>query len=274
VPAEASAAADAQANFRLAWMEPPADHDHELKPEELAVRGLPTVIGRYDDGLPFLLERSIDRGTVVFCTTGLQSSWNTLTLSRAVVVLDRMTRTLIGRTLAIRNFDTSGAVLLPLRPQGSGTYLQLVRPGDRHEALGVDALGDDKYAVVLRNLSERGVYRVVARQAETDAATGQVAEKVLWETPLAVGGPEQESELAALPRDEAAASVDAAHVRMLGREETISVEGATVGGRNLWKWLLIAVLVGLVGELAAILFLRPSPARLPGNPALAAGGGA
>jgi hypothetical protein len=238
-------------------MEPPADRDHERKPEDLAAESAATVIGRFDDGTPFLVERSIDRGTVVFCATGLQSSWNTLTRSRAVIVLDRTARSLLGRTLPVRNFDTSAVVLLPLRPQGAGTYLQLVRPGDRHEALGVDALGDDKYAVVLRNLSERGVYRVVARQAETDAATGQVAEKVVWETPLAVGGPEQESELAALPREEATAAVDAAHVRLLDRDDPISVEGATVGGRNLWKWLLLAVLIGLVGELAAIKFLRP-----------------
>jgi hypothetical protein len=182
-------------------------------------------------------------------------------------VLDRVARSLLGRTLPARNFDTSSAVLLPLRPQGAGTYLQLVRPGDRHEALGVDALGDDKYAVVLRNLSERGVYRVVARQAETDAATGQVVEKVVWETPLAVGGPEQESELASLPREEATAAVDAAHVRLLGRDDSISVEGATVGGRNLWKWLMIAVLVGLIGEMAAVKFLRPM-----GRAAGAAGG--
>jgi hypothetical protein len=44
----------------------------------------------------------------------------------------------------------------------------------------------------------------------------------------------------------------------LGRDETLSVEGATVGGRNLWKWILIAVLVGLVGELAAVKLLRPA----------------
>jgi hypothetical protein len=267
--AEPATPADALANFRLAWMEPPADRDHERKPEDLAAQMAPAVIGRFDDGLPFLVERSIDRGTVVFCATGLQSAWNTLTLSRAVIVLDRVARALLGRTLPMRNFDTSATVLLPLRPQGSGTYLQLVRPGDRHEALGVDALGDDKYAVVLRNLSERGVYRVVARQAETDAAGGQVTEKVVWETPLAVGGPEQESELASLPRDEATSAVDAAHVRLLGRDDPILVEGATVGGRNLWKWLLIAVLVGLIAELAAVKFLRPM-----GRPAGAAAGGA
>jgi hypothetical protein len=133
-----------------------------------------------------------------------------------------------------------------------------VRPGDRHEALAVDALGDDKYAVVLRDLSERGVYRVAARQAEADAAGGQVTEKLVWETPLAVGGPEQESELASLAREDAARAVDPAHVRLLGRDDVLSVEGATVGGRNLWKWILIAVLVGLIGELAAVKLLRPS----------------
>jgi hypothetical protein len=77
---------------------------------------------------------------------------------------------------------------------------------------------------------------------------------------LAVGGPEQESELASLAREQVEAAAGTAHVRLLGRDDPISVEGATVGGRNLWKWLLIAVLAGLVGALAVIRFLRPGGA--------------
>ena len=91
----------------MSWVEPAADRDHELPPAELAERSVPSVVGRYDDGLPFLVERRIDRGTVVFCSTGLQSEWNTLALSRAVIVLDRLSRELLGRTLPRRNFDTT-----------------------------------------------------------------------------------------------------------------------------------------------------------------------
>ncbi|MGC3972282.1 MAG: hypothetical protein QM775_34565 [Pirellulales bacterium] len=71
----------------------------DLKPEEEAQAGKPRVIGRYDNGLAFLVERQIGRGTVLFCTTGIQSDWNTLAMSRAVVVLDRIVRAMVERTL-------------------------------------------------------------------------------------------------------------------------------------------------------------------------------
>lgn len=251
--------------LRLTWPEPAADHDHELRPEQLAERETPIVVGRLDNGLPLLIERRIERGTVVFCSTSLQGDWNTLALSRAVVVLDRLARSLLERTLPRRNFDTAEPALVAMRPPASGTYLQLLRPGDRSEPLTVDALGDDKYAVVLRDLAERGVYRIVARETEPGAAqsnpsgnASDVAEKTLWEIPLAVAGPPTESQLEAMKRDDALAGVDTAQVRWLGRREEIGVAGAGVSGQYLWKWLMVAVLVGLLVELALIRWLRPT----------------
>jgi hypothetical protein len=255
---------------RLTWPEPPADQDQNRTPEELAARTAPTVIGRLDSGtvaaggtpgpgIPLFIERNVGRGTILFCSTGLQSSWSTLTLSRAVIVLDRAVRTLLERTLPQRNFDTSQTALLPLRPPGSGTYLQLIRPGDRREPIVVDALGEDKYAVVLRDLAARGVYRIVAQQTDT-GTSGDVSEKTLWELPLAVTGPEPESHLASLAPDAAIPGIEAAHVRRLSRSEDLSVAGATVSGRNLWKWLMLLVLICLLAELAVIRFVRP-PAR-------------
>jgi hypothetical protein len=226
-----------------------------LKPEELAERSAAKVIGRFDNGLPFLVERRIDRGLVMFCSTPLQSA--PLTQVRAVVVLDRLLRDLLGGTLPRRNFDTTEPILLPMRPPGSGTYLQLVHPGDRTEAVAVDALGEDKYALVLRNVVERGVYRVVARQAEADAS-GQAVERVVAEMPLAVNGPELESQLTPVEQAAAMTGVDAARVRWLARDESIRVEGATVSGRNLWKWLMAFVLGGLILELAILRWMRPT----------------
>jgi len=249
---------------RLTWPEPPADLDHDRTAEELAARTVPTVIGRLDNGTPLLIERNVGRGTILFCSTGLQSSWSTLTMSRAVIVLDRAVRSLLERTLPQRNFDTSQTALVPLRPLGSGTYLQLVRPGDQgdvREPIVVDALGEDKYAVVLRDLSRRGVYRIIAQQTDT-ASSGDVSEKTLWDIPLAVAGPEQESRLESLPPDAPLPGLEMAHVRRLSRSEELSVAGATVSGQNLWKWLMLAVLVCLLTELAVIRFVRPASRTL------------
>ena len=76
--------------------------------------------------------------------------------------------------------------------------------------------------------------------------------------PIAVAGPEAESRLAALPRDDAMAGVDTARVRWLGHHEEIGTAGATVRGQYLWQWLMAAVLVGLLLELAIIRWMRPS----------------
>lgn len=243
--------------LRLGWMEPEADLRHTLKPEEEAALGRPTVIGRYDNGLPLFVERRIGRGNVLFCTTGIQSPWNTLAMSRAVVLLDRAVRSMLEQTLPRRNFATTEPVMLPLRPPAGGSYLQLVHPDGRHEPVMIDALGEDQYALVLRDLPERGTYRITAREADA-AAEGAVTEKTLWTLPIAVAGPEAESRLAALPRDDAMAGVDTARVRWLGHHEEIGTAGATVRGQYLWKWLMAAVLVGLLLELALIRWMRPS----------------
>lgn len=258
--------------LRLPWIDPPADRDHERSPEELAKRSVPQVIGRYVGGLPFLVERRIDRGTVVFCSTALQTSWSTLALSRAVVVMDRLARELLERTLPRTNFDTSEPVLIPTRMTGSGTYFQLVRPGDRREPLVVDALGDDKYALVLRNLSERGTYKIVAQQAELgsgDAANNAaVAERVISTLPLAVNGPEVESHLAGIEREQALGEDPPADVRWVGLGEELNVAGASVRGQNLWKYLMLAALGCLLAELAILRFMRPAPLVVAtGNPA-------
>jgi hypothetical protein len=249
--------------LRLPWIEPPADRDHERTPEELAKRSAPQVIGRFVGGLPFLVERKIDRGTVMFCSTGMQSSWSTLALSRAIVVLDRMSRDLIERTLPRTNFDTTEPVLVPTRVGGSGTYFQLVRPGDRREPLVVDALGDDKYALVLRNLADRGTYKIVAQQAELGGgdsnSSNTVAEKTLWTLPLAVNGPESESHLAGIEKDAALGEKEIADVRWVSTGEEINVAGASVRGQNLWKWLMLAALLCLLAELAILKFMRPAP---------------
>ena len=48
-------------------------------PQELAERSKPRVLGTYTNGVPFLVERPIGRGRVLFLSTGVFRDWNTLT---------------------------------------------------------------------------------------------------------------------------------------------------------------------------------------------------
>jgi hypothetical protein len=200
------------------------------------------VIGRYDNGLSFS-SNGASAGSVLFL-----HHWHPVALEHAGHVGQMCCSIEPSARCSIKHyrdaiFATTEPVMLPLRPPAGGSYLQLVHPDGRHEPVMVDALGEDQYALVLRDLPERGTYRITAREADA-AAEGSVTEKTLWTLPIAVAGPEAESRLAALPRDDAMAGVDAARVRWLGHNEEIGTAGATVRGQYLWKWLMAAVLVG------------------------------
>ena len=54
----------------------------------------PSVLARFDleDRPPFLVSRKIGRGEVIFCSSGLLSSWNTLPKTNAVLIFDRILR--------------------------------------------------------------------------------------------------------------------------------------------------------------------------------------
>src|SRR5690606_16417033 len=64
----------------------------------------PRVHARFSNGLPFLVERRIGEGRVVLVASGVFSSpsgqgWNTLPLTDAMLVFDRLLRSMIESTL-------------------------------------------------------------------------------------------------------------------------------------------------------------------------------
>jgi hypothetical protein len=92
-----------------------------LEPRILACYDLP---GR----LPFLVSRRIGRGEVMFCSTGLLSSWTTLPKTNAVLIFDRILRGMIESTLPRHNFPPSERMTLPLPQFDQGLLVKLVRP--------------------------------------------------------------------------------------------------------------------------------------------------
>jgi hypothetical protein len=274
----------------LAWTPPGDDGATRSSASEQARAELPRVLARYDHGAPFLVERDIGRGRVVLMTTGIDAQWNTLATTNAVLLLDRICREMIDRTLEERNIADADQFTLPVADHERGWEYFLRRPGGDvadalavdalavdalgADALGGDALGSDRAGVTARGLTRRGVYWIEARQPPDDLPAGRSATS--WQVPLVANGPAEESDLTVL--DEAAwrSLVGDAPWSWIGPEGMPTIDGATTGGRDLWKWPMAAVLLLLLVELAVLAWAGRSLGRRPGArlPARAEGGAA
>lgn len=238
--------------------------DEDAKPEAIARREQPQVLASYSNGAPFLVERRVGRGDIFFVSTGVLSGWNNLTKTNAVVLLDRLLRGMLARTLPRHNYGTGERVVIPVPLADRRAEFSLARPGGTSEGVFVDAVGPESFAILLRNLTQRGTYRLLAEKiSESSSATGSDSAKRsagsirahadrLWQLELAVNGPVDESELKTIGEIELKERLGDAPVRWLARGEPIRLEGAAVRGQEFWKWLMAAALVCLLLELAIL----------------------
>ena len=248
----------------LLWGNAETASDDDAKPDAVARREQPQVLASYSNGAPFLVERRVGRGDIFFVSTGVLSGWNNLTKTNAVVLLDRLLRGMLARTLPRRNYGTGERVVVPVPLADRRAEFSLARPGGTSEGVFVDAIGPENFAIHLRNLTQRGNYRLLAeRIAESTASTGtdpanraaggpRAHADRLWQIEMAVNGPADESELKAIGEVELRERLGDAPVRWLARGEPIRLEGATVRGQEFWKWLMAAALLCLLLELAIL----------------------
>ena len=83
----------------------------------------------YEGRSPYLVSRRIGRGEVIFAASGLASSWNTLATTNAVVMFDRILRSLTQATLPRRNFSALEKLAVPLPSEDHNLAVVLGRPG-------------------------------------------------------------------------------------------------------------------------------------------------
>ncbi len=106
----------------------------EASPQDIAAFEQPRVRARFSNGLPYLVERNVGRGRVVFVSSGVYtghdwSGWNTLSNTSAMLVFDRLLRGMIESTLPPRNVTTTDQVQFPVEPGLRRNRFALVRPG-------------------------------------------------------------------------------------------------------------------------------------------------
>jgi hypothetical protein len=267
----------------LLWARDQAESGLDDSPEKVAARQKPRILASFSNGVPFLVERRIGRGEVGFVSSGLYTGWNNLMRTNAVLVLDRLLRGELSRTLPRRNFETQDHAVFPIDPADRQNEFSLERPDGNPESLFVDAVGADRYAITLRHLTQRGHYRLAAdRPAESAPRIGaeSLARPVdgvrrapsnrAWQIDLAVNGPTEESELQTITEEDLRGRLAGAPVRWVNRGEAIGLEGAAVRGQEFWKWLMAAALACLVLELTVLAMSHLSTRATPANSETAA----
>jgi len=237
--------------------------------DEAAAR--PVVVAAFDNGLPFLVSRRIGRGEVVWAATGMFSNWNTLPKTNGMLLLDRLLRGMIAATLPPRTFDTVATIALPVAAADRRADVTVRAPDGTVEALGVEALGGDRFGVTLRDACRRGIYTITAAARPTTGGPPDAAEAPLWRMPVAVNGPAEESQPALLDAAGFAQAVGGdPRFRWVGPSDPIGLAAARVSGQQSWWWLLLAALACLAAETAVLAW--PYRERTAAAPTPAAAG--
>jgi hypothetical protein len=215
--------------------------EEQLSPEDLAQRARPQVLARYNDDSPMLVRRQWGMGQVLLITTSLSRDWTTLhELPQSAWLMDHVARCLLSETLTSRNVSSEKGLILPVALAERGARFLLIDPQGKQRALSVDALGGDRYGIGLNDLTQRGVYHVKAARNDGE---GRGDGTLLWEIPLAVSGPAEESLLAPSQKGRTGGKtfVDAS-------AQAYSVAPMRLEGVDFWKWLIGLMLALLLAE--------------------------
>jgi hypothetical protein len=267
-------------NRWLLWDSPKVAQDADQVPveadeyqrwlEATSAASLPRVLARFTDPdhTAYLVDRSIGRGHVVFVSSGLLSTWNTVAQTNAMVLFDRLLRSMIESTLPLRNFESPQQIALPLVTSDRDVAVSLTRPSREQlpQPLDVGFIRRDQLGVTVDHPLQRGLYRVAARKR--DDTTGRTDEDPDWELAVTVNGPPDESDLRPLSDAQQAELAEHPRLTVLAEGEPISLAGAQTRGQDSWWWLILAVLFLLACEVAVlvlpILFARrAAPAAAP-----------
>lgn len=268
----------------LAWRtETPASATATVNSDVTAAA--PRVLARFTNGSPFLIERRIGQGDVLFIATSLRSGWNTWPSSYTMFLADRLMRRRIERTIAVRNVSTDRDVSISVDANDVGQTFDITRPDGSTSPQEVEALSADAYGITIGSLAARGFYRVArqdilaptdgAKDAASDAtnSANDARSNLPSRTPpiiLAANGPAEESRLARVDRERLtneATGIGA--FRWISSAELVSIEGASVRGQNLWWWLVATVAACLVIEMTTLAWpmiratATPTAAKFP-----------
>jgi len=234
-----------------------ADLDEvELDAEQRINRTVPRVMGRYTNGHIFGIKRRIGKGRVVMLSTGVFPLWNNIAADYGVLLFDNVLREMLAAGMPQRTLDTPNELLVPVDPADADADFLVHMPGEEDPVTyRPRALDEYRYGFIIRDVARRGVYRIerVPREGESTADATTLS--------LAVNGPSQESDLITVGQERLTTSLGDADVKLVDVGEQITLEGTTVLGYDMWRWLLWIAIICLAAEMV---FLA-APKLLEGN---------
>ena len=220
--------------------------------DEGEVASAPRITARFTNGSPFLIERQLGRGKVLFLASGIAREWNTLAATPAVVVLDRLCRRLIEETLDRRNVSTNDSLSVLIPAAFRGDLCRMIKPDGTPEPLAVSALGPRQWGVEIGALPRQGEYRL---QWLDGATAPQAGGRAALATPraemrFAAGSPAEESDLQYL---------DQAALQEAFGKAIASVTGEPADrpqSPGPWRYLILAGVLFLMAESLFLAFPR------------------
>lgn len=206
------------------------------------------VLARFNDpaATPFAVERSIGAGKVVFLASGLTSDWNTLPRSNAVLLLDRLARSLIAETIAPTNWPAQADLAVPLPTNFRDADLVVRGPTPSQPAAELPTTSDSSLHVHFPAL-RRGIYELQRRPAH-DTADAAAGGKLV----CAVNGNASESDLTAAADQHWAALSRVVDFQVMTGGAELSFADAWDTGYELWWWLIVVVMLLLAAELVVL----------------------
>jgi len=226
----------------LNWTNPLARHYSEFSVEQLVARNRPQPLGRYQSGEPFLVQRRMGQGHIMFLTSGVFPEWNNIALDAGVLIMDRILRHLLVRSLPERTLETRNEMVIPVPPRHQHARHMLQWPHqDASASTAVEVLGQQKYGVVIRGASHRGFYELArGNESESKQATVML---------LGFNGPSSESNIQLLDVEELQLALVSDKIRWVEPGQSITLQGTTYLGSGTWKWLMYLVLFVLLIEM-------------------------
>lgn len=220
-----------------------------------------SVVASFESGEPFLVEQTLGRGVVIMAATSANSDWSDLPLRAAFLPLvQQLVTHAAARSTPPLTVWSGEPLVIPLAPEEAQNLVMISPSGSRH----VVSATLDRGRTIARytDTSLPGFYRLVRAGGE-DAPLAS----------FAVNAPRAESDLTKLDPDELrelATATGAAIVQ--GADGYASLDRDRRFGREAWRWVWVAVLALLFGELLLQAWFARS--REPAPRAQGAGGAA
>lgn len=219
------------------------------------------IVGRYSNGEPFVVHRRIGNGNILFLTTSIFPNWNNVAVEPkgSILLYDQMLRWLLRQSLASHTYVERKELTVSVDRREQDRRFELITPGSKDaQPLAVEAVGQDDFALIVRDLDRRGIYSIRQTGSDHSKDAGEFYT-------FAIGGPSDESDLSTVTESELGASPGSASeasenesivenkaksLIWIESNEPISLLGGSLIGYDLWLYLLIAAILCLVAEMA------------------------